>query len=90
MSELSLYPEVKSGKLLGEYLDFFNGRLFRNLPLGRNSCSFGRMDLFLYLKELYRLSVFSVMAGCKGRFVTKGVCCLICGWMVQCLNKDGG
>ena len=30
MSELNLYPEVKSGKLFAEYLDFLNGRLDGN------------------------------------------------------------
>ena len=87
MSELNLYPEVKSGKLLGEYLDFLIGRLAGNLPLGRNSCSFRRMDLFLHLKELCRLSIFSVIAG---RYVMDGVCCLIYGGMVWCLDEDGG
>ena len=90
MSKLSLYPEVKSGKLFGEYLDFLNGRLDGNLLFGRNLCSLGRMDLFLYLKELCRLSIFWVIGRWKGRFVTEGVCCLICGWMVRCLDEDGG
>ena len=90
MSKLRLYPEMKSGKSFGKYLDFLNGRLDGNLPLGGNSCSLERMGLVLFLKELCRLSFFSVQAGCKRRFVTEGVCCLVCGQMVRCLAGDGG
>ena len=55
--------------MFGEYLDYLNGRLDGNLPIGRNLCSFRRMDLVLYLEMLCRLSISSVIAGCKGRFV---------------------
>ena len=77
----------KSAKLkIIWWVSWFEG----NLPLGKNSFPSGRIDLFLYLKELWRFFYPSFeSAWCKGRFVT-GVFCVICGWMIWCLEDKGG
>ena len=53
-----------------------------------------RKKLMLFLKDglgfIFErvVQVINLLTGCKGRYVT-GVCCLICGWMVWCLDEDG-